>query len=229
MKLRVGAAAIAVLIWWTLSPATGAEKKLSDYIALRAIGGISSVGDISENQAGPLTENNTDDLVGGLGIALGYDWLAKGLPFRSEISYHHRFRFDFDTRINGGVGIGGDGYENNLSSHVVLVNFFYDINLGPDWRPFIGFGVGWVRNVSDVVRTPLVASPREERTDTNDDLAWAANLGVVYRLTDTWRFELAYRYIDLGTVEMGPFRNGTVIEAEDYYSHDIIIGTQIRF
>ena len=41
--------------------------------------------------------------------------------------------------------------------------------------------------------------------------------------------ELAYRYIDLGTIEMGPYNNGTIIEAEDYVSHDIFLGVQFRF
>jgi len=33
----------------------------------------------------------------------------------------------------------------------------------------------------------------------------------------------------LGSVESGPFNNGTVIEAEEYISHDIIVGLQYRF
>ncbi len=32
-----------------------------------------------------------------------------------------------------------------------------------------------------------------------------------------------------GAVEMGPYTNGTVIEAEDYVSHDIVLGVQNRF
>jgi len=79
------------------------------------------------------------------------------------------------------------------------------------------------------VRTPLIAGPSEERTDTSDNLAWAAGIGVVYRVSDTWRLEFAYRYIDLGTVEMGPYNNGTVIEADDHVSHDIVLGLQFRF
>ncbi len=76
---------------------------------------------------------------------------------------------------------------------------------------------------------PLIAGPSEEREDTSDDVAWTAGLGVVYWLSDTWRLELAYRYIDLGTIETGPYNNGTIIEAEDYVSHDIFLGVQFRF
>ena len=227
MKFWTGVATIAALSISLFPSAAIADKDLADYVAVRAIGGLSTVDGITENASGPLTENNTDDIVGGLGIALGYDWSAKGLPFRSEIAYHHRFRFDFDTRINDGVS--GDGFENNLSTDVVLVNLFYDIDLGPNWRPFVGLGVGWARNTSDVLRTPLIAGPSEERKDTSDNVAWTAGFGVVYRLSDTWRLELAYRYIDLGTIEMGPYNNGTIIEAEDYVSHDIFLGVQFRF
>lgn len=124
---------------------------------------------ITENASGPLIEYNTDDLVAGLGIALGYDWSVKGLPLRSEIAFHYRFRFDFDTRIDDGSS--GDGFENNLSTNAVLINLFYDIDLGPDWRPFVGLGVGWARNTSDVRRTPLLAGASEDREDTSDNLA----------------------------------------------------------
>ena len=227
MKNWAGVAIFVALSISLLPSAAAADKTLGDYVAIRAIGGFAAVDGISENASGSLTENNTEDFVGGIGIALGYDWLEKGLPFRTEISYHHRFRFDLDTRIIDGAT--GDGYENNLSTDVVLVNFFYDINLGPNWRPFVGFGVGWARNTSDVVRDPLFSGAGEGRTDTTDNVAWAAGLGTVYRISDTWQLELAYRYIDLGTIEMGPFNNGAIIEAEDYISHDIVLGFQFRF
>ncbi len=226
--MKVGASLATGAVWLiSLFPSAAiADERSGDYLAVRAIGGLSTIDGITENASGPLTENNTDDLVGGLGIALGYDWSAKGLPFRTEIAYHHRFRFDFDTRIDDGTS--GDGFENNLSTHAVLVNLFYDIDLGPNWRPFAGLGVGWARNTSDVVRTPLIAGPREQRVDTSDSVAWTVGLGVVYRWSDTWRLEFAYRYIDLGTIEMGPYNNGTIIEAEDYVSHDFILGIQFR-
>ena len=227
MKVRGGVATGAVWLIPLFASAAITAERSGDYLAVRAIGGISTVDGITENASGPLTENNTDDLVGGLGIALGYDFSAKGLPFRTEIAYYYRFRFDFDTRINDGVS--GDGFENNLSTHAVLVNLFYDIDLGPNWKPFVGLGVGWARNVSDVVRTPLIAGPSEQREDTNDNFAWTAGLGVAYRLSDAWRLELAYRYIDLGAVDIGPFSNGTVVEAEDYVSHDVVLGVRYRF
>ena len=50
-----------------------------------------------------------------------------------------------------------------------------------------------------------------------------------YRWSDRWWLELAYRYADLGRIENGPFNNGTVIEAENYVSHDIVVGLQFRF
>lgn len=227
MKVWAGVAAIAVLSISLFASAALAGKDFADYVVVRTIGGISTIDGITENASGPITQSNTDDVVAALGIALGYDWSVKGLPFRTEIAYHHRFRFDFDLRITDNVA--GDGFENNLSTHAVLVNLFYDIDLGPNWRPFVGLGVGWARNTSDVVRTPLIAGPSEEREDTSDNLAWAAGLGIAYRWADAWRLELAYRYIDLGTVEMGPYSNGTVIEAEDYASHDIVLGVQFRF
>ena len=148
---------------------------------------------------------------------------------RTEIAYQYRFRFDFDVRvIDGAVE---NGFENNLRTDVVLVNLFYDIELQSSWKPFLGGGLGWVRNTSevDVNRIDLVGFPEEERDDTTDDLAWWIGIGLTYQWSERWRLEMAYRYIDLGSVESGPFNNGTVIEAEEYISHDIIVGLQYRF
>lgn len=227
MKIRAVAAASALLLSATIPSAASAGSRSGDYVAVRAIGGISTVDGITENQSGPVTRSNTDDVVAGLGVALGYDWSAKGFPVRTEIAYHYRFRFDFDLRIDDGVS--GDGFENNLSTQAVLVSLFYDFDLGPRWKPFVGLGVGWARNTSDVRRTPLIAGTSEDREDTSDNFAWTAGFGITYRWSDSWRLELAYRYIDLGAIEMGPFSNGTVIEAEDYVSHDLIVGTRFRF
>jgi len=179
MKIRAVAAASALLLSATIPSAASAGSRSGDYVAVRAIGGISTVDGITENQSGPVTGSNTDDLVAGLGVALGYDWSAKGFPVRTEIAYHYRFRFDFDLRIDDGVS--GDGFENNLSTQAVLVSLFYDFDLGPRWKPFVGLGVGWARNTSDVRRTPLIAGTSEDREDTSDNFAWTAGFGITYR------------------------------------------------
>ena len=229
MNVWIGAAVFSALsVCFVASPKI-AKSRSGDYVTARAIGGFSTVDDISENASGTLQINNSEDVVAGLEIALGYDWSVKGVPVRSEIAYHHRFRFDFDVRIIDGTIV--NGFENNLRSDVVLVNLFYDIELQSMWRPYVGGGVGWVHNTSDVDfdRVDLVGGAQENREDTTDDLAWWIGIGLNYRWSDRWWLELGYRYIDLGRIESGPFNNGTVIEAEQYVSHDIAFGLQYRF
>jgi opacity protein-like surface antigen len=53
--------------------------------------------------------------------------------------------------------------------------------------------------------------------------------GVMYRISQGWQFEVGYRYIDLGEVESGAFQDGTVMTAESYVSHDLILGLVYRF
>ena len=202
-----------------------AQDRGGVYVALRLIGGVSSVDDVGENAAGALDIRHDDDFVAAVAGAIGYDWSGFGFALRTEIEYHHRFRFDFDTRILSSPAVG---YENNLRTDTVLVNAVYDFDIGTGVRPYLGAGGGWVRNTSEVDRTVLTGG-LEERADGKDSFAWSLLAGLRYAVSARWQVELAYRYIDLGEVESGPFSDGTVIKAQDYTSHDVLIGVAYRF
>jgi opacity protein-like surface antigen len=203
-----------------------AGGRTGDYIAFRGIGGYSMVDGVAETSGGSLEIRNDTDIVGGMAIVIGYDWAGKGMPLRTELEYHRRFRMDFDTRVTGGTNAG---FENQLPSDVVLVNVFYDSKPLGNFQPYIGAGLGWARNVSEVDRVPLSGASKEEREDAKHNFAWALMFGVMYQISETWQFEVGYRYIDLGEVESGPFQDGTVMTADDYVSHDLILGLVYRF
>ncbi len=203
-----------------------AGSPTGDYVGMRGIGAYSFIDGVTQNSAGALQIRNDDDEVGALGLVLGYDWAGKGMPLRSELEYHYRARFDFDTRITGGTNAG---FENQLSTHAVLFNLYYDFFKSWRYKPYVGAGFGWVRNVSDVDRVPLTGGAKEERTDSKDNFSWSVMMGLMFKLSESWRFEFGYRYIDLGEVESGAFQDGAVITAEDYTSHDIILGFLYRF
>lgn len=203
-----------------------ARERTGDYFVFRGIGGVSAVDGVTQTSGGTLQIRNDADEVAGAAFVFGYDWAGKGVSIRTEIEYHHRFRFDFDTRINGGSNAG---FENQLSTDAALVNAYYDFDIGRGFKPYVGAGVGWVRNTSEVDRVPLAGTAKEERTDEKDDLGWSVMLGVMFDLSEGWRFEAGYRYIDLGEVESGPFMDGTKMTAVDYTSHDLILGILYRF
>ena len=194
-----------------------------DYLSLLMIGSVSRVENVSTSR-GTLQERNTDDTTAAPGVAIGYNWAKKGLPFRSELEYHYRVRFDFDTRI-----IGTDGYENQLSTHAILLNAYYDHPLSKTLALFGGGGIGWAQNVSDMNRTSLNGGAGGDRIDREDNFAWNLAVGTIWSYSSDWDIEFRYRFIDLGEVSSGPHPDSTTISADEYTAHDVIIGFNHRF
>ena len=194
-----------------------------DYLSFLLIGGVSQIDDVTAS-SGALELPNVSDEVGGAGLTVGYNWAKKGLPIRTEIEYHYRLRFDFETRVTGPVG-----YENQLSTHALIVNSYYDYQMNDRWALFAGGGIGWAQNVSDVARVPNGSGAKTELVTRRNNLTWNAALGVIWSFAQNWDTEFRYRYIDLGEVESGPHSDGTIIKAQSYTSHDLIIGITYRF
>lgn len=218
--------AVLLILAGVCGEPAAARNRTGDYLVIRGIGGYSLVDDVTQTSSGSLQIRNDTDIVGGMAFAVGYDWAKKGPPIRIELEYHYRVRMDFDTRVVGGAAAG---FENQLSTHAVLANFYYDFKPVGGFKPYLGAGMGWVRNVSDVDRVPLSGAAKEEHENEKDNFSWSVMAGVMYRISQGWRFEVGYRYIDLGEVESGPFRDGTVMTAESYVSHDLILGLVYRF
>lgn len=203
------------------SRASGAHS--GDYMSFLLIGGVSGVDDVTSS-SGTLEIRNDSDEVAAAGLTFGYNWAKKGLPIRSEIEYHYRARFDFDTRV-----LGTAGYENQLSTHAVIVNVYGDYQMNDRWALFGGGGIGWAQNVSDVARVPIGAGAKTELVTRTNNFTWNFALGAIWSFADNWDAEFRYRYIDLGEVESGPHTDGTTIRADSYTSHDLILGLTYRF
>ena len=224
-----GAAALLCAVTVVLSTETTLAQRASsshsgDYLTFLMVGGVAKVDDLSVISNGKLLERNTEDTTLALGVALGYNWAKKGLPIRSEIEYHYRIRFDFDTRV-----FDQAGYENNLETHAVFVNTYYDREVSNSWTLFGGGGIGWAQNVSVVKRTPIGFEAASERTDSSQNFAWNLGLGVSWSFAKDWDAEFKYRYISLGEVVSGPHTSGRTIIADRYTSHDLIFGITYRF
>lgn len=226
---RAACAGIALAAVLTLSTGAFADSGRTssdhsgDYLSLLLIGGVSAVDDVTTS-AGTLQIRNDSDEVGAVGLTLGYNWAKKGLPIRSEIEYHYRARFDFDTRV-----IGSAGYENQLSTHAIIANVYGDYQMNDRWAVFAGGGLGWAQNVSDVARVPIGAGAKTELVTRTNNFTWNLAFGVIWSFAKNWDAEFRYRFIDLGEVESGPHVGGTTIRAESYTSHDLIIGITYRF
>ena len=227
MSLRFGRCAAVFLAVVLVS--AGARAGVNDrgfYLGIRALPALSDAAD--ETIAGGTLKQNSDDpeLTIGGGIMVGYHWRRHDLPLRLEIEYAHRLQLDFDAENSGPPRVG---YKNDVTSDSLMFNAYLDIATDSPWRPYVGVGLGWARNESDVLRTNLVTFARESRRETVNNLAYSLQTGVRVAISDSWVGEIGYRFLDMGEIESGSFTTGDSVSADHYYSHDIVFGLAYMF
>ena len=219
----LGAAAFCSL---APGPAAAEEGMLSYYVGIRAIGAYAKVDDVKVSGfAGPSHIEHDTDTVAGIGGVVGARF--RDLPVRLELEVNHRFRFDFDVRDNQAGNV--IDHEMNLKTTSALVNAALEWRNETDFTPFAGVSAGWARNTVETHRTALATQVKSERDEDKDNFAWGALLGVDWNFTERWSAQAAYRYIDLGEVRSGAGPAGESIEADDYISHDFLLGVLFRF
>jgi opacity protein-like surface antigen len=180
-------------------------------------------------------ENNGEDVdsTAGLGFLAGYDWGRQGISLRTELEYAYRFRHDIDY-IEVGTGSGitklqNIGYENDLSTHSLMLSVFHDFSTKSKWHPYVGAGIGWARNSSSTRRTPNGNDDDQTIENSTDNLAYSLQTGVRFKLSSEWVGELGYRFINFGEVETGAFSDGDSVSAEHHLSHDLVIGVSYMY
>jgi opacity protein-like surface antigen len=180
-----------------------------------------------------------------IGGGIGYQWNNwLRLDFTGE--YRADVKFKAVGSFAGAADFcpGGrcfDVYDGDHQASVFLANIYVD--LGTWWclTPFIGVGAGGAYHktaaLSDI---GLIADgssafghTTEDRTQWN--FAWAAHAGLAYNVTNNFKVELAYRYLNMGSVQTAEILCGasgcaTGGGPRAYYtltnfdSHDIKIG-----
>ena len=107
----------------------------------------------------------------------------------------------FGTYTFGG-GAFGDAYQGNLSSWVALANAYVD--LGTWWcvTPFIGAGIGGAYNtMNDLTDIGIGQSGTGVgRNSASWSPAWAVYAGLTYNVTQSFKVDLTYRYLNYGSV-----------------------------
>jgi len=111
-------------------------------------------------------------------------------------------------------GIGArchDTYHAQHSAAVFLANAYFDLGTWYGVTPFVGGGIGfavnWFQNFYDVAATP--PGGFGYANDTNrTNFAWQVGAGLAYNVTPNLKLEVAYRYLDMGTISNS---NGGII------------------
>lgn len=196
-----------------------AQDRAGFYAGLRLIGSVADIDDVSVSGfSGPLMENHSSDLVAAGGGVFGYRW--DRLPIRTEVEISHRVRFDWDYRDTGTPAIG---YENNVDSTDILFNLLFEYRNMSAFTPFLGGTLGWAHNHSSVDRTNVGTGVTTSQSNSENNLAWGIMLGLDWAFAANWNAELAYRFVNLGSVSTGVFPTGEEISAESYVAHDVIV------
>ena len=191
------------------------------YVGLH--GSLNFVGD-EDVSGNPNIQQFDQDTGWGYGASLGYrprvetgEWSN----MRIEVSWHHQ-RADVNKISTAGGAFDGSG---DVRVNAGLFNIFYDAATSmPEWRPYVGAGLGF----ADV----QIKNPGTALATTNDGetvFAWnlQAGLGYVPQWMPFTEWTLGYRYFRASDAEFSD-TSGNSFEVE-YDSHNIEGGVKFLF
>lgn len=171
------------------------------------------------SNAGP-TGNFEFDTGWGVNGALGYSLSGgmQGLRIEGEVGYRSN---DIDTvNVNNfGVIPGGTG---DVDVWTGLINGYYDIDLGSNFMPYIGGGLG-IAHVDGEVTVP---GPNGRISDSETVFAYQLSAGVGYALSPSTTLFAGYRYL---ATEDPEFSNGATTVTSEYHSHNAQAGVRFSF
>jgi opacity protein-like surface antigen len=99
-----------------------------------------------------------------------------------------------------------DVFEGNHSALVVMANAYIDLGTWMCLTPFIGAGAGFARHsITGLTDVGFVNGSTGFGFASNNDFAewkfaWALHAGVAYNVSNNFKVELAYRYLNFGNV-----------------------------
>jgi opacity protein-like surface antigen len=159
-----------------------------------------------------------------VGGGVGYEW-NNWLRFDATAEYRSKSRvYAFVTYPPNGL----DTYEGYLKSWVFLANAYVDLGTWNCFTPFVGAGVGGayntLANFSDINPNGGFGFGRNP---SEWHLAWALHAGVAYNVSNNLKVELAYRYLNFGsitdTVDCSVTCTHDSFKFEKLYSQDIML------
>ncbi len=161
-----------------------------------------------------------------IGGGVGYEW-NNWLRFDVTGEYRAKSRvYAFGSYPPSGL----DTYEGHLKSWVFLANGYVDLGTWNCFTPFVGAGIGAARNTladfTDI--NPPTGAFGIGRNPSEWNFAWALHAGVAYNVTKTFKVELAYRYLNYGSITdtidcVGGCKPDSY-KFKDLFSHDIMLG-----
>lgn len=174
-------------------------------------------------------------------LAVGYDFYQQfNFPLRVEVELalrgNSRTNWNSPEVYWAGDLEDGSGWQEDFAegasvdmtfnSTTLLANFYYDFRNSTAFTPYVGAGIGVAFNYFglDVHNTTTGGALSLDKHQTN--LAWQVGAGVAYNFTDNIAVDLAYRYLNLGYIEVT--KEGESIGIMPY-NHEILLGLRVGF
>jgi opacity protein-like surface antigen len=174
------------------------------------------------------------------GMGIGYAW---NNWLRFDVTGEYRTRAGFKatgtfTEFCAGGGNCFDVMQGNISSAVFLANAHVDLGTWWCFTPFIGAARNMISGVQDLGLNPAGA-PGFGFT-TNDsaqwNLAWDVQAGLTYNVTDNFKVDLSWRFLNLGSPQTAvihcqntPTCPGAFFTLHDLTSQDFRVGVRWLF
>jgi opacity protein-like surface antigen len=165
-----------------------------------------------------------------IGGGVGYEF-NNWLRFDGTAEYRAKTAVSAFGSFPGNPTNGTDFYNGNLKSWVFLANAYVDLGTWNCFTPFVGAGIGGAYNtMSDLTdfNTNGGLGRGIGRNSSEWHLAWALHAGVAYNITKNFKVELAYRYLNYGsvtdTVDCVGGCNADSFKFDKLSSHDIKLG-----
>ena len=168
--------------------------------------GFDQLNDFSSTAASfvPGFQYNASGIDGGAFVGGGFGYQMNNW-FRGDMTAEYRTPSNFSAfeTYNNSYGMGGDAYTAQIRSTVVLANGYIDLGTWYGITPFVGAGVGAAfvqfHGLQDVGTGPDNFGGFGTAADANlTNFAWAAMAGIDYAISPNWKFEVGYRYLDMG-------------------------------
>ena len=165
------------------------------------------------------------------GLGVGYqfnNWI------RADVTGEYRGKSSLHALERSLVDVGFvNQFTGTKSEWVGLANVYFDLGNWYGITPFIGAGVGFAHNTIDnftdvAISTAGLAFAGEE---SKTNFAWALHAGLSYDITENFKVEFAYRYLNLGDAETGTLVrrdfsgcNCVSMKFDEIDSHDLKVG-----
>lgn len=193
-----------------------------------------------------------------LATALGFDFSAiSTLNVRTELEYTYKGKTSFNPDVTSVTQTEQYNYNynavdgsnnvshneswsntylanepgfitNEIRSHQLMLNNYYDFKNTSKFTPYLSAGVG-VTHLKNKVSFYDVS---ETKSDNN--FTWSVGAGVAYKVTPNVSLDLGYRYVDAGDFEFSKtmsdgFWTQTFKSTADLSAHDYTVGIRYNF